>query len=130
MDEARSWYRLAAQHGYAPAQVILGNMYFRGDGVPVDHLEASNWYKQAAEQGDVVAQFLIASIYTTGQGVPQDLVKAYMWLSVAATADHPDARQNSEQGKQVIAGRMTPGQIAEAEKQAQEWLSKKANSEQ
>ncbi len=125
-DEALRWYRLAADSGYAPAQVILGNNYFRGDGVAVDHQEAANWYMKAAEQGDVVAQFLIANLYISGQGVPQDLVKAYQWLSVAATANHPDAKKNSDRAKQQIAGHMMPAQIAQAEKLAREWIAKKA----
>lgn len=127
--EAQRWYRLAAEAGYAPAQVIMGNIYLRGEGVAVDPREGMNWYMKAAEQGDVVAQFLVANLYISGQGVPQDLVKAYMWLSVAATANHPDARENSERGKQLIAGRMTPMQIAEAEKLAEEWMAKRVNSQ-
>jgi uncharacterized protein len=128
VTEALRLYRLAAEAGYAPAQVQLGNTYFRGDGVPADPKEGLRWYAQAAEQGDVVAQFLLANVYISGgEGVTRDLVKAYEWLTIAATADHPEAKENSERGKERIAELMTPAEIAEAEKLAKDWLAKKPN---
>ncbi len=123
--EARRWYQLAADAGYAPAQVILGNIYFRGDGIAADQKTGAAWYVKAAEQDDVVAQFLIANLYVNGQGLPADLVQAYKWLSIAEGANHPDAKKTAEERKKLIEGRMSPGQIAQAEKEANEWVAKK-----
>jgi uncharacterized protein len=50
--EALSWYRLAADQGYAAAQFDLGMMYATGEGVPQDYVAAASWYRLAAEQGD------------------------------------------------------------------------------
>ena len=36
-------FRLAADQGIAPAQVILGVMYAKGQGVPQDYSEAVKW---------------------------------------------------------------------------------------
>ena len=47
--EAVRWYRLAADQGYAIAQLTLGAMYLRGDGVPEDHVEAARWYRLSAD---------------------------------------------------------------------------------
>ena len=124
-SQALHWYQLAADAGYAPAQVILGNIYFRGDGVAADQKTGAEWYVKAAEQDDVVAQFLIANLYVTGQGLPEDLVQAYRWLLIAEGANHPDAKKTAEDRKKLIVGRMSPAQIAEAEKQAKEWTEKK-----
>jgi len=128
--EARRWYQLAADGGYAPAQVILGNIYFRGDGVAADQKTGASWYVKAAEQDDVVAQFLVANLYVNGQGLPEDLVQAYKWLSIAEGASHPDAKKTAEERKKLIVGRMSPGQVAEAEKQADEWVAKKRGASQ
>ena len=38
--EAAKWYRKAAEQGNGPAQASLGQMYFRGEGVPEDLAEA------------------------------------------------------------------------------------------
>jgi TPR repeat protein len=124
-SQALHWYQLAADSGYAPAQVILGNIYFRGDGIAADQKAGADWYLKAAEQDDVVAQFLIANLYVTGQGVPEDFVQAYKWLLIAEGANHPDAKKTAEERKQLIVGRLSPAQIAEAEKQANEWFKKK-----
>jgi uncharacterized protein len=52
--------------------------------------------------------------------VSQDLVQAYKWYSLAATnGDKPAAELRDATAKQ-----MTPAQIAEAQKLAQEWKPK------
>jgi len=45
------WYRLAADQGFAFAQVNLGFLYANGRGVPQDDAEAARWFRQAAEKG-------------------------------------------------------------------------------
>jgi TPR repeat protein len=49
--EAMRWYRLAADQGFAEAQIIIGNMYASAQGVPRDFTEAMRWYRLAADQG-------------------------------------------------------------------------------
>jgi len=41
LPEADKWYRRAAEHDYAPAQVELGLMLIRGDGLPKNEAEAA-----------------------------------------------------------------------------------------
>ena len=41
-----------AVQGSAKAQYVLGNAYYRGDGVPQNYAEAAQWYRRAAEQKD------------------------------------------------------------------------------
>jgi TPR repeat protein len=124
-SQALHWYQLAGDAGYAPAQVILGNLYFRGDGIAADQKTGADWYLKAAEQDDVVAEFLIANLYMTGQGVQEDLVQAYKWLLIAEGANHPDAKKTAEEREKLIVGRVGPAQVAEAEKQAKDWVKKK-----
>ena len=61
-------------------------------------------------------------MYNNGRGVPQDYVRAHMWLNLAAARtpageDHDKAVNN----RNAVAERMTPAQIAEAQKLAREW---------
>ncbi len=65
-------------------------------------------------------------MYETGQGVPKDLVQAYMWLSLAAAWPHiePDVQISLQERRDKVAKRMTPAQIAEAQKLAREWKPK------
>ena len=118
--QARQWYAKAAAQGQAKAQFNLGTLYFNGEGVPKDYQQALRWFRLAADQGEAVAQTKIAIMYDEGQGVSQDLVQAYKWYSLAATnGDKPAAEL-----RDALAKQMTPAQIAEAQKLAQEWKPK------
>ena len=55
-----------------------------------------------------------------GRGVPQDYVQAHMWWNLAAVKGNTDAIKNRD----VVAAKMTPTQIAEAQKLAREWKPK------
>ncbi len=118
--EAVKWYRKAAEQGDAYAQYNLGFMYDNGEGVPRDYAEAARWYRKAANQGEADARFNLGVMYSEGQGVPQDYAQAHMWFSLAgAQGDKQAAKQ-----RDIVAKRMTPAQIAEAQKLAREWKPK------
>ncbi len=118
--EATKWFRKAAEQGFARAQFNLGNMYGIGQGVPQDYAEAARWWRKAAEQGDAVGQYNLGVMYSKGQGVPQDYVQAHMWLSLAASPGDDLAVKNLG----TIVKRMTPAQVAEAQRLAREWMAK------
>jgi hypothetical protein len=56
-------------------------------------------------------------MYANGQGVPQDYVAAHMWLNLAAA----QGNANASESRDIVANRMTPEQIAEAQRLAREW---------
>ena len=124
-------YRLIkplAEQGNAKAQFNLGLMYKEGEGVPQDYTETMKWYRKAAEQDLADAQYFLGAMYGKGQGVPQDNVLAYMWLTLAASrfsASEGKKRGMAVMSGEVIAARMTPEEIAEAERLAREWKPKK-----
>jgi hypothetical protein len=118
--QARQWYAKAAAQGQAKAQFNLGTLYFNGEGVPKDYQQALRWFRLAADQGEARAQTKIGIMYDVGQGVPKNIVQAYKWYSLAATnGDKPAPLLVNS-----IANKMTPAQIAEAQKLAQEWKPK------
>ena len=49
------WFRKAAQQGHAGAQNRLGVMYERGEGMPIDLVEAYKWFTIAAAAGNTFA---------------------------------------------------------------------------
>ena len=51
-------------------------MYYKGQGVRPDYLEALNWFKKAALQGHPLAQYNVGYMYEKGEGTPQDYVEA------------------------------------------------------
>ncbi len=125
--EAVKWSRKAAEQGNARAQFVLGTMYNNGQGVTQDYAEAVKWYRKAAEKGYARAQFSLGTMYGLGRGVTQDNLQAHVWLNIAVSNLPPgevrDAAVKSRDD--VIAKRMTPAQISEAQKLAREWKPKK-----
>ena len=110
-----------AQKGDAEAQYNLGKLYHDGQGVPQDYAEAVKWFQKAADQGNAKAQHNLGVMYYNGQGVPQNYVNAYMWLCLAAA----EGDQRSVTARDVVVKKMTPTQIAEAQKLASKWKPKK-----
>ena len=75
----------SSEMGFPQAQIFLGLLYTKGDGIPKDPVQGTEWLRRAAEQGDTAGQFYLAMQYIKGEGVPQDNVLADMWLSLAAS---------------------------------------------
>lgn len=122
-------WRPLAEQGNAEAQTLLGAMYWSGDGVPRDHHEAAKWYLRAAEQGYARAQNDIGFMYGFGEGIPpHDDVQAYKWISLAImryTSKNQNRLDQAVRDLATLRARMTPGQIAEAERLIQKWEAPK-----
>jgi TPR repeat protein len=74
------------------AQLILGGIYYNGEGVPRARGEAVKWFRMAAEQGDAQAQFNLGAAYYNGEGIPKDYKEAVKWFGMAAEQEHADAQ--------------------------------------
>jgi len=126
--EAWKWYRKAAEQGLPDAQHNLGLMYEKGQGVPQNYTEAGKWYRRAAEQGLPEAQVNLGIMYYNGQGVPQDYTLAHMWLNIAAS-HYPASVKKSVNDvvhyRDIVDAKMTPAQVAEAQRLAREWKPKR-----
>ncbi len=99
-------------------------MYGTGQGVPQDYVEARKWYRLAADQGNADAQNNLGIMYVKGEGVPQDYVEAHKWFNLAVSrypASEAQKRNTSVQNRDLVAAKMTPQQIAEAQKLARDW---------
>ncbi len=124
--------RPLADQGDVAAQFQLGVMYAEGQGVAKDYTEAFRWLRLAADQGYAGAQSSIGVMYADGLGVAQDLVQAHMWLNLAASRypnSAKEAHDKAVKDRDLIASKMSPTQIAKAEKLAREWKPKKKRSE-
>jgi TPR repeat protein len=109
--------RPLAEQGDPRAEQLLGGLYYYGNGVPESKVEAVKWYEDAANQGYAKAQRNLGYLYQKGIGVLRDVVRAHMWLNLAAAAGESGAADERDE----LEGRMSPAQIAEAEKLARKW---------
>ena len=82
-----------------------------------NHATTAQWYERLAERGDAYAMYQLGRMYGRGQGVRRDYVMAHMWFALAANHGSAAAIGSSDD----IASKMSPSQIAQAERLAQEW---------
>ncbi len=91
-----------------------------------DYATAIREWLPAAVAGDARAQHVVALMYSIGEGVRQDDVQAYMWIDLAVANYFSQTNRNSAaRFRKRIAERMTPAQIFEAQRLAQQWKPKK-----
>lgn len=126
LDEAARWFRQAGDQGDATAQFYLGVMYAEGRGVPQNYAEAARWYRLAAERGDAPAQYNLALFLAKGEVGAADNASAYFWFNLAAARfPNGDPRRNAAATQRdLMAGKMTPGELAAAQRWAREWKPK------
>jgi TPR repeat protein len=124
MATAVRLWKLWADKGNAEARTLLGAMYWSGEGVPRDHKEAARLYLLAANQGYARAQNNIGFMLGFEAGPPHDDVEAYKWISLAIagyTEKNQDRLDQAKLDLATLAKRMTPAQVAEAERRARQW---------
>ncbi len=119
-EQALQWYTLAAEQGNLEAQENVGRMYLQGTGTRQNYEQAVKWFSIAAERGFAYSQSNLGAMYANGQGVPQNDAIAYMWLSLGVL----NGDQNNADKKVILATRLTPKQIEQAEILIQECIKK------
>ncbi len=86
--------------GTPEAFYMLGKMYYKGEGVPGDPVEATLWYRKAAEKGLAEASYALALCYLNGDGVLRNRSEAMRFLRQAAN-------QGSQEAVRMLARLLT-----------------------
>jgi len=87
--KAATWFRKAAESGYAEAQfyfgwICAGMVGSDGSDVPKDYVQATAWWRKAAEKGHAESQHYLGEYYACGFGVERDYAQAAFWIRKAA----------------------------------------------
>lgn len=110
----------AAGQNYAPAQLLLGNIYFDGtDSIKKNHIMAARYFQLAADQGIKSAQNSIAFMLLNGDGVDKNEEKALEYLK--KSAEQGDAQGQASYAKLLAEN---PNDV----KQAIEYFEKAAKN--
>ncbi|HVM47251.1 MAG TPA: protein kinase [Candidatus Acidoferrum sp.] len=120
--EATRWFRKAAEQGQGEAQFSMGLRYHEGQGVPRNPVEAARWFKLAADQGITLAASALAGCYAKGDGVAPDLVEAYVYRVLGGEDVMPSWVTITIP---ELEARLTPDQLAEAERRVKEFAPKR-----
>ena len=113
-----------AERGDAKAQTIMGVLCGNAQGTMQGDAQAVEWFRLAAEQGDPWAQFKLGRSYETGRGIPVDRIEAHKWLSLGTPKLRDElweANEDFEDATDAVEAKMSPAEVAEAEKRAREW---------
>jgi TPR repeat protein len=83
------------------------------------------YFRRAATLGDAPSQMQLGLDYSTARGVKQDNVEAMMWYTLALPKLEGTDRVTAESARQLVAARMSPDQINEADYRAASFHEKK-----
>jgi len=72
----------------------IGMLFWMGQGVLQDTVEAASWLHLAAGLGHPGAQNKLGFLYNAGQGVKQSHFEAFKWWQMAANQGDADAQYN------------------------------------
>jgi len=120
----------AAEAGDAVSQCNLGILYDNGvddngHAVAGNRREAVKWLLAAAEQGLPWAQVKLAEVYADSPDTSGSYASAGGWFLLAALGLHGVHLHRARSGYERVASRLTPAQIAEANRFAQDWTPKR-----
>ncbi len=111
---------------YDEADQLVEAMAAYNEGVAAynkgDYQRAIEKFQPLAEQGHAIAQYNFGLMYDDGQAVPQDYVQAYKWYTLSAARSKGDLRKKAVRYRNAIEKKMSPAQVAEAQKLAREWI--------
>jgi TPR repeat protein len=125
-NEACQWFQKAYRQGRIDALNSVGFIYEHG---APPHLapnpkKAFECYREAASQGDARAQMNLGRMCRSGSGVDRDYVESYKWFYLAERDGEPVAKhylQEFQGYSPLWKTALTPQQIAEAVRRADEW---------
>ncbi len=120
-DAALHWSTLSAEQRHAPGQMLLADLYQKGEGTARNDERALSLLEQAATQGLAEARFKAGQAYMAGSGAPADPSRAAQYLEQAAAQNHVPA--------QLALAQFYAGNAQSNPAKAREWLTRAANQE-
>jgi hypothetical protein len=134
--KAAKLWQSASDAGDLAASNNLGYLKYYGlPGVSQDYAAALRLWRLAAERGNAESQVHIAEAYYDARYLPVDLVEAYAWASAGKHNAHKgddkfdnklnDAvARDAEKTLADLRKRLTPAELARAEKRAAQYIDK------
>lgn len=120
-EAALHWSTLSAEQRHAPGQMLLADLYQKGEGTPKNDERALRLLEQAADQGLAEARYKVGQAYMSGTGAPADPKRAAQYLERAAAQNHVPA--------QLALAQFYSGDVQSDPAKAREWLTRAANQE-
>lgn len=84
LEQAYTYYQVAANCGVLIGQVKLAHAYRNGLGVKKNLDLAFHWYQKAATAGHALGQYRLWLRYKKGEGCKEDINEATKWITLSA----------------------------------------------
>lgn len=120
-EAALHWSTLSAEQQHAPGQMLLADLYQKGEGTARNDERALALLEQAATQGLAEARFKAGQAYMTGAGASADPQRAAQYLEQAAAQNHVPA--------QLALAQFYNDNAQSDPVKAREWLTRAANQQ-
>ncbi len=95
-----------AQKGNSKAMNMVGLLYDRGQGVPINSKKALEWFRRSADAENAEGMYNLGRLLEQGRGTPRHVDSAAVWFRKAADLGQPDAQYNLgrlyERGEGVV----------------------------
>lgn len=121
--QAVAWFTRAMDHGNTYAPFHLGNLLRDGVLVEADPARALRLFGLAADRGHAEARLSLAEMSLLDKRVPFSPDTAYFHAKLAADLGSPKIEARAEQILSVLRLQLPKAKIADAEKQAADWLT-------
>lgn len=118
------WYEIMGAEGIEDSSRKKFNSAFESF-IAGSYQRAYKGFARLATGGCAVSQYYLGLMHIKGTGVLQDYCRAHLWLNVASAQGHPKARTQLEK----LTRKMSPQQVAEAQKLARAWMAKRRKSQ-
>lgn len=124
------WLKMAEQNSGSSKlrdQYQLGYFYEHNADDAPNYAEAAKWYRKAADGGDYRSQRRLGEMYESGNGMPKDAVQALKWYLLSAANSYGkagirDFHAGALRARDLLAEKMTAGQLAESRQLARSWM--------
>ena len=124
--QSREWILSAANHGFADAQILIGESilfgYSRDLNFGSDPKEGFRWIKRAADQGSALGLVILSDAYKLGYGCTPNAAQAFKCAEMSA-------KKGSRMGMRALASCYDAGiGVKEDEIKALQWYLKAAEA--
>lgn len=123
IDPDIAYLESAANGGDHMAQAKLGQIYYRGIGVPKNPTEAAKWFEHAVASKNGEVQLILGNMHNEGVGVQRDDIQALKWWILSSTRGFRSATERQAK----IEKTMSLEQVETAKRLAQEWTKNHSN---
>lgn len=124
-EESKIWLNKGALAGDKRSQRSLADKYRYGLRVNKDLEKAFYWYLKSAENGDSISQGIVSWMYAIGRGTTKNIQQAYKWEYIIMKCIGAFSRIKRQGALEKMSEVLTKGQISQANREANDWLSSK-----